>query len=272
MKKIILTKIAPLALLFIPGIAYAQPTSLNYSLVNTCDSGLGLSCAGNNLDPQFAAIATTLISSFGGILFAMMIFYGFRLVIAAREDNTITETKMAFAQALMGTALTGGAALIANTFAVQGTLVDASQGNLVLNNVIGFLRALVLAAVMFNLVIQGYRLITAQDESGVQKGRKKILHAAVGAGIVLLVDRMIAAVTGGGVGVVSVELAGIARFLLTIFGALAVIGILAAGVMLIVSVDESLKDKAKKLVIACMIALVIVIASYGIIDTFAISI
>jgi len=69
-----------------------------------------------------------------------------------------------------------------------------------------------------------------------------------------------------------VELAGIARFLLTIFGALAVIGILAAGVMLIVSVDESLKDKAKKLVIACMIALVIVIASYGIIDTFAISI
>ena len=49
---------------------------------------------------------------------------------------------------------------------------------------------------------------------------------------------------------------------------MAVIGMIAAGIMLVISVDESLKDRAKKLIITSIAALIVVLLAKGIATFF----
>ena len=64
------------------------------------------------------------------------------------------------------------------------------------------------------------------------------------------------------------ELAGLANFILELIAAVSIIAILVAGILLIISVDESLKDRAKRIITGTLITLVIVIASYTLINIF----
>ena len=59
-----------------------------------------------------------------------------------------------------------------------------------------------------------------------------------------------------------------ALWMLTLIGFICVAALIAAGIMLIVSIDESLKDRAKRIVIGTLISLLIVVASYTLIIIF----
>lgn len=206
----------------------------------------------------------------GGLLIGMLIFYGMKLLIGSRDDNTLTEVKSAYAQALAGSIVIGGAFQLANTFAQpSGNLVDSAPFNTLTLNVVLFLKALLTTVVMLNIVIQGARLIVAQEDGAIDKARKRLLHGMIGAAIVILASAMVDAFydTPSPSPIVA-EAFGIARFVLTIFGALAVIGIIVAGIMLILSVDEGLKDRARKAVITSIVALAIVITAFGIVTVF----
>ena len=91
----------------------------------------------------------------------------------------------------------------------------------------------------------------------------------IGAAFVILASAVVDAfyVTKSTAPVIA-EAFGIARFALTIFGAVAVIGLIVSGIMLIVSVEESLKERAKKLVITCVVALAVIITAFGITTLF----
>lgn len=206
----------------------------------------------------------------GGLLIGMLIFYGIKLLVGSRDDNTLTEVKSAYAQALAGSVIIGGAFLLADTFAQpSGNLVDSTPFNTVILNVILFFKALLATVVMLNIVIQGARLIVAQEDGAIDKARKRLLHGMIGAAIVILASAAIDAFYDvPGPGPIVAEVFGIAKFALTIFGALAVIGIIVSGIMLILSVEESLKDRAKKLVITCVVALAVVVTAFGIVTLF----
>jgi hypothetical protein len=265
-----------LAALFAPDVVLAQ---INFSnIYNDPCPITGVSGVGcyNTTNP--APYVLNLISGprgvrsviAGGLLIGMLIFYGIKLLVGSRDDNTLTEVKSAYAQALAGAVIIGGAFLLADTFAQpSGNLVDAAPFNTVMLNVILFFKALLATVVMLNIVIQGARLIVAQEDGAIDKARKRLLHGMIGAAIVILASAAIDAFYEvPGPGPIVAEVFGIARFALTIFGALAVIGIIVSGIMLILSVEESLKDRAKKLVITCVVALAVVITAFGIVTLF----
>ena len=61
------------------------------------------------------------------------------------------------------------------------------------------------------------------------------------------------------------EMAGFIQFIAGIIGIMSVLAMVAAGILLIVSVDEGLKDRAKENVVGTIVTLVVAIASYSMI-------
>jgi hypothetical protein len=227
---------------------------------------LSLKCPGNATDIYFKNILVDGGKiAFGGVLFAMLIFYGFKLIMGAGNDSTISEVYNSYAYAMIGTILAGGAFFFANTFAVPGTLVAPAPGNTVLLGVITALRTILFAALIFNIFFQGYRLVSSQDESQVEKSKKQFIYGMVGAGIVILADRLVFAFSGAQVGILSMEVIGIANFIGTILGAFGVIALFVAGLWLVFAVNEQNSEKAKKIIITTFVVLAICMMSLALI-------
>ena len=110
--------------------AYAQvdPCPLDSSIL-PCGGG-GTSSALLGMFINGAKVA------FGSILFAMLIYYGVKLIMGADNDSTISESYNSYAYAAIGTILAGGAFAFADTFAVQGILINDAPTNSVIIGVI----------------------------------------------------------------------------------------------------------------------------------------
>ncbi|MDP6561801.1 MAG: hypothetical protein QF793_02650 [Candidatus Peribacteraceae bacterium] len=242
----------------LPDLAAAQN-------INPCPLG-NLACPGGSTD---VFIANILVRggkfAFGGVLFAMLVWYGFKLIMGADNDSTISEVYNAYAYAMIGTILAGGAFTLANTFAVPGNIVNQAPTNTILFGVITALRTILFTALLFNMFFQGYRLISSQDESQVEKSKKQFIYGMVGAGIVILADRLVFAFSGVQVGILSTEAIGIANFIGTILGAFAVIALFVAGLWLVFAVNEQNSEKAKKIIITTFVVLAICMVSLALI-------
>lgn len=228
--------------------------------------GDGLPCWGDATDIVIGvSFANGAKVAFVGLLFAMMVFYGFKLIMGADNESTVSETYSSYAHAAIGAILAGGAFALATTFATPGTLVAPAAGNNVLFNAIITFKALLAAGLIFNICYQAYRLITSQDESQNEKAKKQFIYGMVGAVIVILADVTVAAFLGKNIGIINVEAIGIANFLGTILGAFSFIAIIAAGIFLVISVDEQYKDRAKKIIITALIVLGVTMAAYALV-------
>ncbi len=233
--------------------------------IDPCPLG-SLACPGSSTDAYFASIlANGAKFAFAGLLFAMLIWYGFKLIVGADNESTVTESYNAYAYAAIGTILAGGAFMLANTFSVPGQLINQAPGNTVLGGVIIALRALLFVALVFNIFYQGYRLVSSQDESQTDKAKKQFIYGMVGAAIVILADRFVVAVSGVNVGILSQEVVGIANFLGTILGAFAVIALFVAGLWLVFAVNEQNSEKAKKIITAAFVVLAVTMVSLALI-------
>ncbi|HCI03997.1 TPA: hypothetical protein DE059_03650 [Candidatus Peribacteria bacterium] len=237
---------------------------------NACVSSTGISCNAN-VNTTLGNLANAGITVFGAFLFAMFVFYGFRMLVSTSDENIQTETRKAVVFAIFGAVLVAGARIFANSFTNWGTLVDA--GNLeanVLTPVKLFIEGLVGIALLVTITFQGIRMILSEDESQSSAARKRFIEGLIGAIVIVLLDTIVDAFipTGSGMGQFTTEMAGIGKFMATIFGFLATITIIVGGIMLVASVNDALKDRGKQLVIGGIIGLVVVWMSYAIIHAF----
>ncbi len=229
---------------------------------------VGLSCVANLPAYLQATVGTGMLMAFSGILIAMLIAYALRLAFSPGDESAVTETRSAFAHAFLGALLVTGAAGIAASFVDTGAAVDTAPLEGLVHVAVVFVKSLLAALLLANFFIQGVLLIVAMDDSLRSKARTRMLHGAIGAAIVMLADAFIATVVNRDISIATQESVGIANFLGTIFGLLAVVGIIAGGIMYVISVDESLKDKGKSIIRGSLIALAVVIASYALVATF----
>ncbi|MCB9808687.1 hypothetical protein H6770_05555 [Candidatus Peribacteria bacterium] len=233
--------------------------------IDPCPLG-SLACPGAAADVYFATIISNGAKyAFAGILFAMLVWYGLRLIMGADNDSTVTESYNAYAYAAIGSILAGGAFTLANTFAIPGQIVNPVPGNTLLLGVINTFRALLFTALIFNMFYQGYRLASDQDESQAEKAKKQFIYGMVGAGIVILADRVVVAVSGVNPGILTTEVVGIANFIGTILGAFAIIALFVAGLWLVFAVDEQNAGKAKKIITTAFIVLAVTMMSLALI-------
>lgn len=263
---------------------YSMLAQINYGNVNPCPLG-GVSCvSANGADDylrQFINGQQGLFNIFAGVLFGMLLFYGIKLLVGSRSDNIITEVRQAYGHAFFGAVIAGAAILLANTFALNqpGQIVAEGFFNDGTLNVINFVAGLTATLVLVNVVVQGIRLIVAPESGDMDKARTGFLHGVIGAGIAILALSIVRVFTSvntaggggvpaGGMTVALTQIVGIGRYITLILGGMSVFGILIAGIMLVVSFDESLKDRARKLIIASVVALAVSLIAYGLVTLF----
>lgn len=201
---------------------------------------------------------------------SMFFFYAMQLLMGSEEENTITETKNAYMHAIVGAAVVSFASLIVDSFGVGNDFVKPGPIRGGISNVIFYMKLIVGTAAIFHVARQGIRLIIlAHQEGELEKQKKNFFYGLMGVAMILLVGPIVRTVEPGGSSqIIAEEIRGIASFLLQLFGALTVLAMIVAGVLLVISVREDFKDRAKKTIVGGIIALVIVLSSYVIVRYF----
>lgn len=209
-----------------------------------------------------------------------------QMVFSSTEESSVKDAKSAYIYIITGLAIIGMSHLFVNAFS-PGTFAPAAgfQGgagaNLVntvaigtgVTNVISYIKLIIALSLLVNIVLQSFRLINSQGEDEqTKKAKGRLISGFIGAGIIMLANAIVSAVApnflGGGPSIFIVEIAGIANYMLMILGFLAVMTIFIAGILLVVSFDESLKDKAKSMIKTSVIALIVVLMSFALVQAF----
>lgn len=221
----------------------------------------------------FIAYVAQSISSlqglFAGVLVLFLFLYGLNMIIYSSEDSEKNESKSAYIYAIFGIIVVSIADLIAGAIRPGSTtLVRPGMIEGPLLNIVDYCVAAVGVAMLANIAVQGFRLLVSQGaQEQMDKAKKRLIASFIGVVVVLLTKTIVLAVTGHDIGILSLEAAGIANFIITFVGVGAVIAIAIAGFMLVLSVNESFKDKAKTIIKTCIVALIVTLLSYVIVDT-----
>lgn len=230
-------------------------------------AGLNAYIAGTFVVGMEIAVAAVAIVS--------LLITSIKMVMFAGEESSSKDAKMSYIYIIVGLTITALAQWIVSAFApdqVGNALVDRGIVEEGAGNIITFIRLAMAIGLMVNIVIQGFRVLTSQGEQEqLDKARKRMIGGFIGAGAIMLANAVVVAVVpelGGSATGAALEIAGIANYIITILGFLALLGVILAGVLLMLSADESLKEKAKTIIKTCVIALVIVILSYALVTAF----
>lgn len=238
-----------------------------------------LPCPGaENFSGYVGRIAGTIGGAALGITTAMLIFYSLKLATSGQDESHATEVRSAYLHVIYGAVLIAGASFIAATVPANSGV--AQPTSMLLNVLVpmrNFFFTMVAAALTINIAFHGAKLIVVQEEGSLDASRKGIIKGVIGLAAVFLAGTAVNtfgfnAFTGAFTGVttlfISAELTGIGRFLITILGALAVVCMVAAGFFLVISADEQLKDRSKKIIISVAITLIVVSSAYVILSVF----
>ncbi len=256
-----------------PRMAFAQLPNIPTS-ITACGTvaGFSLPCPTGGAAGFVSYMLSVIIPAAQYIFYAIAIlfffYYGIRLMIESEDENTITETKSAYGYAIAGCVMVSFAGLIIDAVTPNtADIISIAPVTTGLGNIVTFFKLMLSTAVTVHMVWQGVRLIMLQgQESEMEQQKKRFFNGLLGVAIVLLAEAVITAfVPGSGSSQLANEIVGVINFLLQILGALCILSIIVAGVMLVVSTNEELKDRAKKAIFSTVIALVIVIVSYTVI-------
>lgn len=217
----------------------------------------------------------TIQTVFIGVAVLYTAWFSLEMIIHGDEESALTEQKKAFGYAAVGLGTIGISSLIVESFApsVVGTaLVNPTPFTIGVERIVDFITIVTGVFLIFIIGFAGARIIALQgDESEVGKQRKNLFHSILGVPMLLLARIGINAVipdTGEASDLIP-EFAGIAKFLLEIIAGLSIVALFVSGFLYIVSLyNDSLKQRAKKILISTFVILIIVIFSHALVATF----
>ncbi len=250
----------------------ALVSAVAFLLPMRCFAGPGATYLSNLV--QFGLLPE-LMAAFWGLAALAVFYYAVRMVLEAHKEEAGKDMTNAFVFALAGFAIIACASAFATAFGVGGLSVDAvtdvTPGILEagIKSVADFIIKMSAGVFVLMVVITGLKMIATQGESGnFDKDRKVLVANCLGVVLMLTAYFIIHAVADINSGLLITEMKGLALWMLTIIGFVCVVALIIAGILLIVSIDESLKDRAKRIVIGTLISLLIVIACYTLIIVF----
>jgi hypothetical protein len=217
-----------------------------------------------------AKVIVTLEVSFVAVALLVLLFSAANMIIFSHEEGAVKDGRLSFVYGIAGAAVVSFAALIVNAFSPSTTgsaIIQQGPLEIILNNSLKYFGFLLLTVFLVNLVIQAVRLVASRGEDEViERSKKRLINSFIGAAIVMLAEAIITNLQpGNGSSAIATQIAGIGSYIATITGAIAVLAIVVAGIMLVVSVSDGLKDKAKSLLKTAIIALIFILVSYAIV-------
>lgn len=204
--------------------------------------------------------------AFTGITAAAIFYYGIRMIVDAHNEKAFTDVQNSFIYVLSGMIVIALSAAFVNSFFNTISPINLTAG---IYSVGTFFRTAAMGVFTMMVVIAGLRMITAQgDEGAFSKWTKVLVGNCIGVMIMFLADAIVIGINRSP-GAIVTELVGVGIFILTIIGFSCVLALIIAGILLITSIDESFRDRAKRAIIGTLISLAIVVATYTLIATFA---
>lgn len=256
----------------LPSVALAQAPAIG----NPCPIPV-LPCGGGGIE-GIQRYATDMLFPSARIFFIALalghLFYaGYRLISEASDENSRKEAKTTYSQIIYACAIVSFASFLVDAFGstAEETLINPEPLAEGFSNVIFYLKMAIAGILSFTMVVQGMRLILVVNDDLNEKSRaeKNLVNAFFGVAAMLLADTFVRAfLPGSGTVGLSDEVRGFANFLLEIFAGLAVFSFIVAGIFLIFSFDESLRERAKKTCITAVIATAIILSSYVLVNYF----
>ena len=211
---------------------------------------------------------------FVGVAVLYVARFAITIIMFGGNESTLTEQRQAFGEAARGMALVGIATLIVDTFApsAAGTgLVNQTPLTDAFNRIADYITIITGAFLIFIISFAGFRIIVLQGNEGeVDKQKKNFFNGLLGV-VLLLTARIIvdAILPSGSPNGLVVEIGGMIRFLLEIIAGLAIVSIIASGLLFIVSLhNDNVRQRAKRILLSTIIILIIVIFSHLIVSTF----
>lgn len=233
-----------------------------------CGSGGAAGAATYLIDVMFPAARVMFVAT----AIFMFLLYALKLLFDPESSDTSSSTKLAYGYAITACAIVGIATFIVEAVgqSARATIVNATAVNAGIGNIILYMRLTVAILVTVFLLIQGIRLIVKQgSDDEFKNAQTQFLHTVMGIAIILLANVLASAfLPGSGSVLLADEVVGIINFVLTLIGALAVITIIIAGIMLVLSVDDALKDRAKQAITVAIVGLIIALLSYVLVRFF----
>ncbi len=248
------------------GLAHAQINPCPFTYL-PCGTG-GSAGVGSYLqDVVFPTVRIVFVAGALGNFF----YYAFRLLFQANDDEATKTAKGGYEQAIYACAYMSLASFFVEAFgsSARTTLVNPEPLQTAMGNVTLYIKLIIGTMVTVVIVISAFRLVLMQDDSEKEKTKKRLMHAFLGVAAITMANVLVESfLPETGAGVLNAEIVGMANFLLEIFGALAVLWFIAAGIVLVVSVGDDQTDRAKKGMFTAVIAFAVVMSSYVLLNFF----
>ncbi len=159
---------------------------------------------------------------------------------------------------------------------ISTTELYAEETTRYLRGIIGLVEIFIGAAAVLIIVIRGILVITsAGDEESITKAKKHIIYALIGIGVVILSEVVVRGVIfpEAGKALPDVQagrfiLINIINYLSGFVAILAFVGLFYGGYRYVISAgDEEMNEKIKKLIVGALIALVLSLGAFALVNT-----
>lgn len=219
---------------------------------------------------QLHIIDQALIA-FWGISAIAVFYYAVRMIVKAHNEQVYGEAVNSFVHVLVGFAVISLAGTFATAFFLS---INPGAFGSALVDVIHYIIRASEGIFVLMVTIAGFRMMSTEgDEGEFHKWRKVLTNSIIGVMIMIIADLsnslVVASLFAGGTPTtIAEEILGLIIFILTVLGFVCVVALIVAGILLIVSVDEAFRDRAKRIIIGTLISLAFLIAVYSLLNTF----
>ena len=218
----------------------------------------------------------------GGVALVMGVLYGFKLVIARGQEDTLAKQKANFLYALLGFMILIIAENIASIFnparATTAQLIDFNAARDQLRDIADYMKWLLGSAAVLMMTVSSVRLVAAQGEDEeITRQKRNLTWSFLGLLVVMLASNIVnsvyvirgadetaAASASVGIG----EFSGIIRLILVFLGPIAIAFTIYAGYRYLTALDnEERATKAKRMIVEGVVAIVIIYGAYALVNT-----
>lgn len=251
-------------------------TDMAIGLVQVC-AVMGGACNGGGASGLTLYLAERLLPAirvaFLAIAIVVLMVAIFTMIVESGDEGKVKDSRMAFVYTLIGGIVVSLVSIVVPAISpagnANGIIVEQSAITDAIETAIFFLLALLKIAIILNVVVQGFRLIASRGEQDqIDRAKKRLIATFIGAIIVLLADEVVSYINPSGSDSLALEFVGLANYLLTFVAVIAVMLIVIAGIMYILSADEALKDRAKTIIKVAVLAIVVILVSYPLVASF----
>jgi hypothetical protein len=242
----------------------------------------------------------------GAVAVTLIVYAGLRMIVAQGNEDTYTTQRQNILYAIIGLALVGMAGEIVRIFQVSCDVVVPGQActpggflkdpNAIIRQstlfnqrtqlLMTFIKYTIGSIAVLEIVRSGMRMITMGDqEDKIEMDKKNLMYGILGLLLIIIADSAINNVffkidltrypgTGGAQASVDAvqgvkEIVGFTNVVVSIVSPLAILALIAAGVMYIASAgNEEKQTKAKRMIFVVVIGILIMYAAFAIVSTF----